>query len=172
MRRRLDRAAGNERGSVDFCHSFETARAGRENITNADSARVWSSVRFRVQGNGVGGSRRILVEDISAAHGCRAASPRGRRRTIVAMPRRSTSGGVQWGAMARRPGLSGFTSDATNRRMLAQGGGAPRRVATAALRIASRSPNRRWKQAPRRPRGSRSARSGAHAVLRLADVRS
>ena len=79
------------------------------NVTNAGSA---TCTEFRQDfraylGNELGGSRRILVEDhLSRCPSCRTriAEAKG-ERPVVAMPLRSSSRRMQWGAMAAAAAL-------------------------------------------------------------------
>ena len=102
---RLERALQEMKEEDVDSGTLEAARARVwEKVTNADSA---TCAEFRQDfraylGNELGGSRRILVEDhLSRCPGCRAriAEMKG-ERTVVAMPRRSSSRWVQWGALA------------------------------------------------------------------------
>jgi hypothetical protein len=102
---RLDRALQEMKEEDVDSGTLEAAHARVwEKVTNADSA---TCAEFRQDfraylGNELGRSRRILVEDhLSRCPGCRAriAEMKG-ERTIVAMPRRSSSRWVQWGALA------------------------------------------------------------------------
>ena len=102
---RLERALQEMKEEDVDSGTLEAARARVwEKVTNADSA---TCAEFRQDfraylGNELGGSRRILVEDhLSRCPGCRAriAEMKG-ERPVVAMPRRSSSRWVQWGALA------------------------------------------------------------------------
>ena len=102
---RLERALQEMKEEDVDAGTLEAARARVwEKVTNADSA---TCAEFRQDfraylGNELGGSRRILVEDhLSRCPGCRTriAEMKG-ERPIVAMPRRSSSRWVQWGALA------------------------------------------------------------------------
>ena len=102
---RLERALQEMKEEDVDSGTLEAARARVwEKMTNADSA---TCAEFRQDfraylSNELGGSRRILVEDhLSRCPGCRAriAEMKG-ERTVVAMPRRSSSRWVQWGALA------------------------------------------------------------------------
>ena len=101
---RLERALQEMKEEDVDSGTLEAARArvwGK--MTHADSA---TCAEFRQDfraylSNELGGSRRILVEDhLSRCPGCRAriADMKG-ERTVVAMPRRSSSRWVQWGAL-------------------------------------------------------------------------
>ena len=101
---RLERALQEMKEEDVDSGTLEAARARVwEKMTNADSA---TCAEFRQDfraylSNELGGSRRILVEDhLSRCPGCRAriADMKG-ERTVVAMPRRSSSRWVQWGAL-------------------------------------------------------------------------
>jgi Putative zinc-finger len=102
---RLDRALQEMKEEDVDSARLEAARTRVwAKVTNADSA---TCAEFRQDfraylANELGGSRRILVEDhLSRCPGCRAriAEMKG-ERPIIAMPRRSSSRWVQWGAMA------------------------------------------------------------------------
>jgi hypothetical protein len=123
--------------------------------------------------NELGGSRRILVDDhLSRCPGCRAriADLKGERR-IVAMPQRSSSRWVQWGALAAAAALIFAVlylgRDAIDG-MMAPGG--PRATVVAAngglyrLPVGSLEPG-----AAIGEHDSVRTGPGAHAVLRLAD---
>ena len=101
---RLDRALQEMNDEDVDSGTLEAARARVwERMTSADSA---TCAEFRQDfhaylGNELGGSRRLLVEDhLSRCPGCRAriAEMKGETR-VVAMPRRSSSRWVQWGAL-------------------------------------------------------------------------
>ena len=107
---RLERALQEMKEEDVDAGTLEAARARVwENVTNAGSA---TCAEFRQDfraylGKELGGSRRILVEDhLSRCPGCRAriAEMKG-ERTIVAMPLRSSSRWVQWGALAAAAAL-------------------------------------------------------------------
>ena len=102
---RLERALQDMKAEDVDSGTFETARARVwEKMTSVDSA---TCAEFRQDfgaylSNGLGGSRRILVEDhLSRCPGCRSriADMKG-ERTVVAMPRRHSSRWVQWGGVA------------------------------------------------------------------------
>ena len=102
---RLERALQDMKEEDVDSGTLETARARVwEKMTNADSA---TCAEFRQDfgaylSNGLGGSRRILVEDhLSRCPGCRSriADMKG-ERTVIAMPRRHSSKWVQWGGVA------------------------------------------------------------------------
>jgi FecR protein len=101
---RLDRALQEMNDEDVDSGTLEAARARVwETMSNADRA---TCAEFRPDfraylGNQLGGSRRLLVEDhLSRCPGCRAriAEMKGETR-VVAMPRRSSSRWVQWGAL-------------------------------------------------------------------------
>ena len=107
---RLERALQEMKEEDVDAGTLEAARARVwEKVTNAGSA---TCAEFRQDfraylGNELGGSRRILVEDhLSRCPGCRAriAEMKG-ERPIVAMPLRSSSRWVQWGALAAAAAL-------------------------------------------------------------------
>ncbi len=102
---RLERALQDMKEEDVDSGTLETARARVwEKMTSVDSA---TCAEFRQDfgaylSNGLGGSRRILVEDhLSRCPGCRSriADMKG-ERTVVAMPRRHSSKWVQWGGVA------------------------------------------------------------------------
>ena len=102
---RLERALQDMKEEDVDSGTLETARARVwEKMTSVDSA---TCAEFRQDfgaylSNGLGGSRRILVEDhLSRCPGCRSriADMKG-ERTVVAMPRRHSSRWVQWGGVA------------------------------------------------------------------------
>src|SRR5687768_7705493 len=101
---RLDRALQEMNDEDVDSGTLEAARARVwETMSNADRA---TCAEFRQDfqaylGNELGGSRRLLVVDhLSRCPGCRAriAEMKGETR-VVAMPRRSSSRWVQWGAL-------------------------------------------------------------------------
>ena len=123
--------------------------------------------------NELGGSRRILVEDhLSRCVGCRAriADMKGERQ-IIAMPQRSSSRRVQWGALAAaaavlfsvlylgRDAIDGMMAPGGPRATVVSAEGGLYRLPAGALEtdaaIGDREPIRTG--------------PGAHAVLRLAD---
>jgi hypothetical protein len=101
----LDRALQEMHDEPVDAGTLEAARHRVwEQLSNAGSA---TCAEFRqdfaaYQGNTLGGSRRILVEDhLSRCAGCRArlAELKGERR-VIAMPRRTSSRLLQWGSLA------------------------------------------------------------------------
>jgi ferric-dicitrate binding protein FerR (iron transport regulator) len=107
---RLERALQEMKEEDVDSGTLEATRARVwQKVTNADSA---TCAEFRQDFRGylskeLGGSRRILVEDhLSRCPGCRArvAELKG-ERPIVAMPRRSSSRWVQWGALGAAAAL-------------------------------------------------------------------
>ena len=105
---RLERALQEMREEDVDSGTLEDARARVwESVTSAGSATQGTCVEFRQDfhaylANELGGSRRILVDDhLSRCPSCRAriADLKGERR-IVAMPQRSSSRWVRWGALA------------------------------------------------------------------------
>src|SRR5687768_2918381 len=101
---RLERALRELKEEDMDAGTLEAARARVwEKMTNSVSA---TCAEFRQDfraylGTELGGGRRILVEDhLSRCPGCRAriAEMKG-ERTTVAMPRRSSSPWVRWGAL-------------------------------------------------------------------------
>jgi hypothetical protein len=156
--------------------TLETARARVwENITNAESA---TCAEFRQDfraylGNELGDSRRVLVEDhLSRCPGCRAriAEMKGERK-VVAMPRRSTSRWVQWGAMAAAAAMLLAVvyvgRDAIDRMMAP--GGARATVVSADGGLYHLAAGVLQAGAAVGERESVRTGPGAHAVLRLAD---
>jgi ferric-dicitrate binding protein FerR (iron transport regulator) len=126
----LDRALQEMRDEDVDAGTLEAAKARAwKTVTNAGSA---TCAEFRQDLhayllNELSGSRRILVEDhLSRCVGCRAriAEMKGERR-IIAMPRRSSSRGVQWGVLAAAAvvlfGVLYLGRDAIDR-MMAPGG--------------------------------------------------
>ena len=102
---RLERALQEMKEEDVDSGTVESARARVwEKMTSVDSA---TCAEFRQDlgaylNNGLGGSRRILVEDhLSRCPACRSriADMKG-ERTVVAMPRRHSSKWVQWGGVA------------------------------------------------------------------------
>ncbi len=102
---RLDRALREMNEEDVDSRTLDTARARVwDKLANADSA---TCAEFRQDfraylGKELGGSRRMLVEDhLSRCPGCRAriAEMKGERPS-VAMPQRSSSRWMQWGALA------------------------------------------------------------------------
>ena len=102
---RLERALQDMKEEDVDSGTLETARARVwEKMTNTDSA---TCAEFRQDFgaylmNGLGSSRRILVEDhLSRCPACRSriADMKG-ERTVIAMPRRHSSRWVQWGGAA------------------------------------------------------------------------
>lgn len=121
----------------------------------------------------LGASRRMLVEDhLSRCPGCRAqmAAIKG-RRTVIAMPRRSSSRWVQWGSMAAAAALvlafAYVGRDAIDR-LIAPGG--PRATVISASGGLHRLPVGALEAGAAIGEGE-TVRTGpgAHAVLRLAD---
>ena len=174
---RLERALQEMKEEDVDSGTLEAARARVwEKVTNADSA---TCAEFRQDfraylGNELGGSRRILVEDhLSRCPGCRAriAEMKG-ERTIVAMPRRSSSRWVQWGALAAaaavlfavlylgRDAIDAMMGPGGSRATVVSADGGLYRLAGAASLEAGAAIGER-----------ESVRTGpgAHAVLRLAD---
>ena len=173
---RLERALQEMKDEDVDAGTLEAARARVwEKVTNAGSA---NCAEFRQDfraylGNELGGSRRILVEDhLSRCPSCRAriAEMKG-ERTILAMPVRSSSRWVQWGAMAAAAALLFAVlylgRDAIDA-MMAPGG--PRATVVSAdggvYRLAAGSLEA---GAAIGERESVRTGPGAHAVLRLAD---
>jgi hypothetical protein len=173
---RLERALQEMKMEDVDARTLEAARARVwEKVTNAGSA---NCAEFRQDfraylGNELGASRRILVEDhLSRCPSCRAsiAETKGAKH-IVAMPLRSSSRRMQWGALAAAaalllavPYLGRNAIDA----MLAPGG--PRATVVSAdgglYRLAAGSLEA---GAAIGERDSVRTGPGAHAVLRLAD---
>jgi FecR-like protein/uncharacterized protein DUF3352/putative zinc finger protein len=172
----LERALQEMKDEDVDAGALEAARARVwQNMTNAGSA---TCAEFRQDFhaylvNEVGGSRRILVEDhLSRCPGCRAriAEMKGERR-VVAMPRRSSSRWVQWGALAAaaalllavlylgRDAIDAMMAPGGTRATVVSADGGLYRLPVGALepgaRIGEHEPVRTG--------------PGAHAVLRLAD---
>jgi hypothetical protein len=181
---RLERALHEMKDEDVDSGTLEAARARVwENLSNADGA---TCVEFRQDfraylGNELGGSRRMLVEDhLGRCPGCRAriAEMKG-ERTIVAMPRRSSSRWVQWGALGAAAAVL-FAAlylgrDAIDRMMAP--GGARATVASAerglyrvtALSADGKTESSLEAGAAIGDRETIRTGPGAHAVLRLAD---
>jgi ferric-dicitrate binding protein FerR (iron transport regulator) len=144
-------------------------------VTNADSA---TCAEFRQDfpaylRNELGGSRRILVEDhLGRCPGCRArlAELKG-ERSVIPMPRRSSSRWVQWGALATaaaallavlylgRAGIDSMMGPAGARATVVSADGGLYRLAAGSLEAGAAIGERE----------SVRTGPGAHAVLRLAD---
>jgi hypothetical protein len=173
---RLERALQEMKEEDVDAGTLKAARARVwQNVTNAGSA---SCAEFRQDfraylGKELGASRRLLVEDhLSRCASCRAriAEMKGERR-IVAMPVRSSSRWVQWGALAAAAALLFAVLylglDAIDTMM---GPGGPRATVVSAdgglYRLAEGSLDA---GASIGERESVRTGPGAHAVLRLAD---
>ena len=173
---RLERALQEMKEEDVDAGTLEAARARVwEKVTNAGSA---TCAEFRQDfraylGNELGGSRRILVEDhLSRCPGCRAriAEMKG-ERPIVAMPRRSSSRWVQWGALAAaaallfavlylgRDAIDGMMAPGGPRATVVSADGGLYRLAVGSLEAGAAIGERE----------SVRTGPGAHAVLRLAD---
>jgi hypothetical protein len=176
---RLERALQEMREEDVDSGTLEDARARVwESVTSAGSATQGTCVEFRQDfhaylANELGGSRRILVDDhLSRCPGCRAviADLKGERR-IVAMPQRSSSRWVRWGALAAAAAMLFAVlylgRDAIDG-MMAPGG--PRATVVAANGGLYRLPVGSL-EAGAAVGEHESVRTGpgAHAVLRLAD---
>jgi ferric-dicitrate binding protein FerR (iron transport regulator) len=156
--------------------TLEAARARVwERVTNAGSA---TCAEFRQDfraylGNELGGSRRILVEDhLSRCSGCRAriAEMKG-EKPIVAMPLRSSSRRVHWGALAAaaalvlavlylgRGAIDGMIAPGGPRATVVSADGGLYRLPVGSLEAGAAIGERE----------SVRTGPGAHAVLRLAD---
>jgi hypothetical protein len=173
---RLERALQEMKEEHVDAGTLEAARMRTwETVTTAGSA---TCAEFRQDlraylGNELGGSRRILVEDhLSRCPGCRArvAEMKG-ERTVVAMPRHSSSRWMQWGAWAAAAALlfaTLYLGLDTIDTMMAPGG--PRATVVSAAgglyRVAAGSLE---SGAAIGERESIRTGPGAHAVLRLAD---
>ncbi len=173
---RLERALQELKEEDMDAGMLETARARVwENVTDGGNARCAEFRHdFRAYlAQELGGSRRILVEDhLSRCPGCRAriAEMKG-ERTIVAMPVRSSSRWVQWGALAAAAALLlavVYLGRGTIDAMMAPGG--PRATVVSAdaglYRVAAGT---LAAGAAIGERESVRTGPGAHAVLRLAD---
>ena len=173
---RLERALQEMKEEDVDAGTLEAARARVwEKVTNAGSA---TCAEFRQDfraylGNELGGSRRILVEDhLSRCPGCRAriAEMKG-ERPVVAMPQRSSSRWVQWGALAAAAALLFavlYLGRDTIDAMMAPGG--PRATVVSADGGLYRLPVGALEAgAAIGERESVRTGPGAHAVLRLAD---
>ena len=171
---RLDRALQEMKEEDVDSGTLEAAQARVwEKVTNADSA---TCAEFRQDfraylGNELGGSRRILVEDhLSRCPGCRAriAEMKG-ERPIVAMPRRSSSRWVQWGALAAaaavlfavlylgRDAIDSMMGPGGSRATVVSADGGLYRLAALSAERAARRRRALSKQAPPSANGSRSA---------------
>src|SRR5688500_4286573 len=181
---RLERALREMNEEDVDAGTLEGARARVwEKGTNTDSA---TCTEFRQDfraylANELSGSRRLLVDDhLSRCPGCRTriAEMKGERR-LVAMPRRSSSRWVQWGALAAAAaGLAAVLylgRDAIDTMM---GPGGSRATVVSAdgglYRLSSeagsaKAENRLEAGAAIGERESLRTGPGAHAVLRLAD---
>ena len=173
---RLERALQEMKEEDVDAGTLEAARARVwENVRNAGSA---TCAEFRQDfraylGNELGGNRRILVEDhLSRCPGCRAriAEMKG-ERPIVAMPVRSSSRWVQWGALAAaaavlfavlylgRDAIDGMMAPGGARATVVSADGGLYRLAVGSLEAGAAIGERE----------SVRTGPGAHAVLRLAD---
>ncbi len=173
---RLERALQEMKNEDVGAGTLEAARARVwENVTHAGSA---TCAEFRPDfraylGQELGASRRTLVEDhLSRCPGCRTliAEMKG-ERTIVAMPLRSSSRWMHWGAMAAAAALFFavlYLGRGTIDTMMAPGG--PRATVVSAdgglYRLAAGAIEA---GAAIGERESVRTGPGAHAVLRLAD---
>ena len=173
---RLERALQEMKEEDVDAGTLEAARARVwEKVTNAGSA---TCAEFRQDfraylANELGGSRRILVEDhLSRCPGCRAriAEMKG-ERPIVAMPRRSSSRWVRWGALAAaaavlfavlylgRDAIDGMMAPGGPRATVVSADGGLYRLPVGSLEAgAAIGEHESVRTGP-----------GAHAVLRLAD---
>ena len=173
---RLERALQEMKEEDVGSGTLETARARVwENLTNADSA---TCAEFRQDfraylSHELGGSRRILVEDhLSRCTGCRAriADMKG-ERTVVAMPRRTSSRWMQWGGLAAaaavlfavlyggRNAIDAMMGPGGARATVVSADGGLYRVVSGSLEAGAAIGERE----------SVRTGPGAHAVLRLAD---
>ena len=173
---RLERALQEMKEEDVDSGTLETARARVwENMTNADSA---TCAEFRQDfraylSHELGGSRRILVEDhLSRCTGCRAriADMKG-ERTVVAMPRRTSSRWMQWGGLAAaaavlfavlyggRNAIDAMMGPGGARATVVSADGGLYRVVSGSLEAGAAIGERE----------SVRTGPGAHAVLRLAD---
>jgi ferric-dicitrate binding protein FerR (iron transport regulator) len=184
---RLERALQEMKEEDVDSGTLEATRARVwQKVTNADSA---TCAEFRQDfraylGNELGGSRRILVEDhLSRCPGCRAriAELKG-ERPIVAMPRRSSSRWMQWGALAAAAavlfGVLYLGRDAIDAMMgpggsratvVSANGGLYRLAALSAEARSAKAEGSLEAGAAIGERESVRTGPGAHAVLRLAD---
>jgi len=194
----LDRALQEMTEERVDAGTLEAARARVwETVANAGGA---TCAEFRQDfaaylGNGLGSSRRILVEDhLSRCPGCRTriAELKG-ERTIVAMPRRSSSRWVQWGALAAaaavvfavlylgRDAIDAMMGPAGSRATVVSAQGGLYRLAALSTDLSAGARSAKVEARSAKAGGSlesgaaigerESVRTGpgAHAVLRLAD---